>query len=255
MHETDSRSDRWSVETAKIADRISVSFPDTPKKLLPFSSKISHVGHPIRKLLIEPIKHGAREYLQLETNTPVLLFVGGSRGSQQVNSVLLRILPELVAKYHVIHQTGVDFYDDVVKQATSALYKNENADRYRAYPQLNELSLAMIAGIATVAISRAGSIIFEFAMWELPAVLVPEADAAFDYQKHNAYSYAHSGGAVVIESPNLEPHILLSEINRLAENQQTREAMQEAANSFSRPNAALVIARELVLIAKSHSKV
>ena len=72
------------------------------------------------------------------------------------------------------------------------------------------------------------------------------------HQIENAFNYARVGGCVVVEEPNLTPHILISEINRIMENREKYEMMSDAAKTFARPEAAEEIAQELVTIALSH---
>jgi UDP-N-acetylglucosamine--N-acetylmuramyl-(pentapeptide) pyrophosphoryl-undecaprenol N-acetylglucosamine transferase len=114
----------------------------------------------------------------------------------------------------------------------------------------------MAAGVSSVVVARAGSgTIFEIASWNIPCILVPiPLDVSHDQTK-NAFSYARSGAAIVIEQKNLTPHLLAAEIDRLAQNAPLRATMSEAAKSFARPDAARKIAQILLEIGISHEPV
>ena len=65
---------------------------------------------------------------------------------------------------------------------------------------------------------------------------------------------ARSGGAGVIEQNNLLPTVLVSEINRLISQPPLLETMRAAAGRFAKPQAARLIADELMAIALSHER-
>ena len=61
-------------------------------------------------------------------------------------------------------------------------------------------------------------------------------------------------GAIVIEEANLTPNILIAEVNRVLENPDLIKKMKEGAKEFAHPNAARLIAEELIKIAIKHEK-
>ena len=99
--------------------------------------------------------------------------------------------------------------------------------------------MRMAYGAADLVVSRAGSgSIFEIAASGLPSIIIPLADSAQEHQRENAYAYAKSGAAAVIEERNLKPHILKSEIDRLIGDKEEMGKMSEAAKFFAKPDAA-----------------
>jgi UDP-N-acetylglucosamine--N-acetylmuramyl-(pentapeptide) pyrophosphoryl-undecaprenol N-acetylglucosamine transferase len=112
--------------------------------------------------------------------------------------------------------------------------------------------MRMSAGAADLVISRAGSTIFEIAAWGLPSIIVPLPGAAEDHQTKNAFAYARSGAATVIEQNNLRPGVLLSEIERILTRPEIARTMSQAARAFSRVDAGKAIATVLIDIALSH---
>ena len=73
-------------------------------------------------------------------------------------------------------------------------------------------------------------------------------------QRGNAYTYARTGAAVVMEEKNLGPNLLAAEIKRIMESLKDREEMKKAALAFAKPDAAEKIAKELIQIALVHEK-
>ena len=134
------------------------------------------------------------------------------------------------------------------------LGNNPNKGRYRIYDYLNDLNLIMAAGASNLIISRAGSTIFEIASWGVPSIVIPITESNGNHQRVNAYAYARSGAASVIEEANLTTNVLVGEIDRVLQDKNIREKMSIAAKNFTRPDAADLIAREIINISLNHEK-
>lgn len=252
IHESDSvpgRVNRWA---GKFAKRIAISYPQT-SEYFP-KEKTALTGSPVRNAIARPISNGAHEFLGLSENIPTILVIGGSLGSELINETLLSVLPEILTKYQVIHQTGKKNLASVTETAKIILAKSQNKHRYKAFDYLNDLAISMSAGAAEIIVSRSGSSIFEIARWGLPAVLIPISETNGDHQRKNAFNYARTGAAIVIEEMNLTGHILLSEIDRIVNNLALRQEMKKSAIQFSRPDASRKIAEEILDIALTHEK-
>jgi UDP-N-acetylglucosamine--N-acetylmuramyl-(pentapeptide) pyrophosphoryl-undecaprenol N-acetylglucosamine transferase len=254
IYDADAKPGRVSAWAASFAKRIALAHPEAaghfPEKV---RGKIARTGHPIRKEVEVPAHEGGVEFLKLEPEVPVILVLGGSLGARAINEVILGALPLLVEKYSVVHQCGATHFDDVSKIAAVALRTSPHADRYRPFPLLNTIALRMAAGAASLVVARAGSgSIFEIASWGVPAIFVPIPPDVSHDQTENAFSYARSGAAVVIEQNNLTPHLLMAEIDRLIADPALRKTMSAAAHEFARPGAANTIASAILEIARSH---
>ncbi len=253
IHESDSRPGRANLWASKFAKRIALSYAEAATAFGENSQKLIAVtGNPIRKLLHFPLSQGAREFLELEPEVPVIFITGGSQGAQTINEVVVDALPELIKRYSVIHQVGVVNLLEVKQRSKTVLENNPLAKRYKLVDFLNPSAMRMVAGVAVVVVSRAGSFVFELAEWGIPAILVPIPESISHDQRTNAFTYARTGAAVVIEQSNLLASVLISEIDRLVTNQKLLENMRLAAKQFAKPDAAHVIATELINIALSH---
>ena len=250
IHESDTVPGRANLWAAKFAEKIAVSYKEAAKHFP--ADKVAHTGQPIRKDLANAITSGAREFLQIPENVPVVLVLGGSLGAEKINGAVLEGLKNLVEKYAIIHQVGKSNLMEAKATSEAVLFNSAHKDRYRPFDYLNNMALRMAAGVSSVVVSRAGSTIFEIAAWGLPSVIIPIKESNGDHQRENAFAYARAGACDVIEEMNLRPNILASEIERLVTNQEERERMKQATVAFYKPNAGRLVAEEILKIALAH---
>ncbi len=253
IHESDSVPGKTNLWAGKFARRIAVSYPDSAKYFAN-ESKVAFTGNPLRKAVLNINKSGAHEYLGLEKNLPTILIIGGSLGAKIINDRILEAISKLVEKYQVIHQTGKNNVKEVSQTSDIILTGNPNKSRYRIYDYLNDMTLTMAAGAADLIISRAGSTIFEIACWGIPSIVIPITESNGDHQRINAYAYARSGAASVVEEANLTTNVLIGEIDRILLDKNLQARMSTAAKGFTHPDAASKIAQEIINIALTHEE-
>ncbi|PIR44812.1 MAG: hypothetical protein COV10_02925 [Candidatus Vogelbacteria bacterium CG10_big_fil_rev_8_21_14_0_10_51_16] len=252
IHESDSvpgRVNRWA---GKFARYVAVSYAEA-ETFFP-KEKVAVTGNPVRSALIDLSASGAREFFGAEAGVPIIYITGGSQGAMTINNMIVDMLPQLVEKYTVVHQIGALNLGDVKSRAALVLGQSSNKDRYKPFGYLDMSATRMIGACANIIISRAGSTIFEIAAWGTPSILIPLSGeiAHGDHQRANAYNYAHSGAAIVIEEKNLGPHLLASEIDRILGSVAIQEEMRLGARKFFKPDAAKIIAEALLNIGLEH---
>lgn len=252
IHESDAVPGKANMYAAKFAKRIAVAFPQAAEHF-PRKDIVALVGQPIRRAVLMPVTEGAHEFLGLDPSIPIVLILGGSQGATTINDVILQALPLLLEKYQIIHQTGEKNFKAIKSIADVTLEEHSNKSRYKPYGYLNDLAIRMSAGAAGLIISRSGAgAIFEVAQWRKPAILIPIPEDVSRDQRTNAYAYARTGAAEVMEQDNLTPHVLLSEIDRILSDEKLQKTMSEAASTFGKPDAARRIAEELIAISLKH---
>ncbi len=254
IHESDSTPGRVNKWAAKFAKKIAVSYPEVSDSFSKQKNagKVAFTGNPIRKEIMQPLSQGATEFLNLEENVPTIFIMGGSQGSQLINDVIIDSANDLVKNYQIIHQTGRNNFDLVKETISIVLKDNPLASRYHPFDYMNDLQIRMSAGISSLVISRAGSTIFEIAAWGLPSIIVPLSKEVSHDQVKNAFAYASSGSCVVVEEHNLSSHILISEIERILNNQKLKDRMSQEAKAFSHLDAAQKISEAILEIALKH---
>lgn len=252
IHESDAVPGKVNLWSGKFAKRIAISFPGAAKYFS--KEKTALVGNPIRKELSIRATTGVKEFFKLEDGIQTILLIGGSQGAVSVSDAFLDVVPELVQKYQIIHQCGENNFKDTQARVSVILDKSPYQSRYHLFPYLDISDIRMAYGTADLVVSRAGGgLIFEIASAGLPSILIPLNGSAQDHQKANAYSYASTGAADVIEQQNLLPHLLQSEIERLLGDKNKLKEMSESAKKFATPDAADKIAREIVNLALAHA--
>lgn len=202
-------------------------------------------GYPVRPELTQVDRAAARRQLGLDLDRLTILVTGGSRGARSLNRAALAALPDWLKDFQVVHLSGqLDWLE--VERAAAEL-PAELRPRYRAFPFLHEMGLALAA--ADLAVSRAGaSALGEYPLFGLPAVLVPYPHA-WRYQKVNADHLAERGAAVRLEDAAL-PAQLTATVRGLLTDPGRLEQMRAAARSAAQPGAARRIVRELTEVAE-----
>ncbi|MDO8474518.1 MAG: UDP-N-acetylglucosamine--N-acetylmuramyl-(pentapeptide) pyrophosphoryl-undecaprenol N-acetylglucosamine transferase [bacterium] len=243
LHESDTVPGLSNRVGGFFASQIFVSFPRT--SFFP-AKKMAVVGNPIRKGVLVGSKEEAQRLLELKGGKPVILFMGGSQGAQRINDMLLAILQEALKDFEIIHQAGEKNFVQVREEAKTVVDK-ELLPYYHAVSFLKEQELRHVYAATDFIVSRAGSgSIFEIAALGKPSILIPLPEAAQNHQIQNAYEYANTGAAIVLEESNLAPHFFLEKLRYLVSNSQELAKMSAAALQFAKPEAATTIARYLI---------
>lgn len=251
VHESDAVPGLTNRISARLAKRIAVSFESTCA-LFP-GKKTAFVGNPVRRSLfgVDFAREYAKQHFGFDTNIPMLFFFGGSQGAEQINNFVLGSLDEFLKDYQVVHVSGEANFLETEKIAHVALEDIAEPLRHRyklfAYFEISDLRFAY-AG-ADLIISRAGSgSIFEIAAFGRASIVVPLKGAANDHQRRNAWEYAKTGAAIVIEPENFTLHVTLLKIDEVIKNPSRQAQMEIAAKTFMKPDAAVVLAEEIVRV-------
>jgi len=243
LHESDIIPGKANLSAEKFALEIFTSFPHT-QKFPP--KKVLLVGNPIRRRILSGSREEANQIFQLTGEKPILLILGGSQGAQRINDMLLTTLDMALEQFEIIHQTGTKNFAQVEKEA-KVVISEQNLPFYHPNPFLNENEIRHAYAAADFIVSRAGSgSIFEIAALGKPSILVPLPESAQNHQVENAYAYANTGAAIVLEETNLKPHFFLERIRNLIFDEQEMKRMSKAALQFARPDAARVIANYIL---------
>ncbi len=241
LHESDSVPGKVSQKFAKQAKKVFVSFE---------GAKIGNavvVGNPIRKEILGGSKQEAIKTFELIDTKPIVLILGGSQGAERINGLVLGVLPELLKNFEIIHQCGEQNLEH-----TDLLYRTIVEEKYldkfyHLYGYLNENQMKQALAAAHIVVSRAGAAsIFEIAACGKPSILIPLPNSAQNHQARNAYLYAKTGAAEVMEPQNPTPHMLYSNLMDIFSKPDTLKQMQTAALAFAKPKAGENIAKAIL---------
>ncbi len=252
VHESDTRLGAANKLAARFARHIAVSF----EEILPFleGKQVTMTGIPVRDELLQPPRPSTRESLGINNDLPIVLVLGGSLGAERINQLIIDSLDELLPQYNIIHQTGKNNFDVTVLSARELVRSNELLERYRPVPFFSDvLLLNDVYHVASLVISRAGTgTIYEIAIHEKPSIIIPIPESVSHDQRTNAYAYARTGAAIVLEESNLQDSLLTAEIDRIMKNEAKYSAMKEASSHFANKNAAEKVAQVVLEVSNTH---
>ncbi|MCL2374021.1 MAG: undecaprenyldiphospho-muramoylpentapeptide beta-N-acetylglucosaminyltransferase [Treponema sp.] len=204
--------------------------------------KISVCGNPIRAEFAAADAVKGRAFLGLESGERMLLVLGGSLGSREINDLVRAALPDLTRHYTVIHQTGE--HDEPPDAGKLSLL---GAGRYKPYAYFGE-EIPHIMAAAELVLCRSGAgTIWEAASLRKPMVLIPLRGAGTrGDQVENARFFQKAGAAICFadnDDAALSPESLVRLIGSLAEDPARRQGMADA--EIAAADAAGVIAEEI----------
>lgn len=251
IHESDATPGRANVLGARFATYIAITYADTVSNFP--AEKVAQTGIPVRKELLLPPPINARNLLELTTQKPLILVLGGSQGAERINDLVAGALRDLLPNFELLHQVGPQNTIVVDQTVRALLTDKELLPSYHIQGFLDVVKLHAALSEAVLVISRAGSgSIYEIALHGKPAILIPIPEEISHDQRKNAYAYARTGAGEVIEEKNLTAHLLVSEITRIMSSPDIQNKMHAAALTFGARNAAERIGEALIAIGRTH---
>lgn len=209
------------------------------------------VGQPLDKdFLREEVLAEDYQRFGLDPDKKTILVLGGSQGSKFLNDLIAEALPQLLDFAQVIHQTGEKNYQDTYLYIKGILLEKnpEQLKNYHPFPFFDHDDLVILMKLADLIIARSGAgTIFEIAALGKPSILIPiEAEIAGWHQIINARIYGHYQAAKVFEEKDIKPHLLVSLVEDIFQNESLMKSMSEAAIKFAKIEASQKIAAEII---------
>ena len=229
---------------AKFAHKIFTAFREADNYLPAEKTYIS--GNPTRATLNEADRTEALDSFGFDNDKPVLLVMGGSGGARTINEAMKHNIEALHDKVglQVIWQCGQRYYDSLSTEIDTKSLKNL---RLTAYLD----NMAEAYAVADLVISRAGaSSCSELMLTGKPSILVPSPNVAGDHQTQNAKAMADAGASLLLEDDKMKETVT-ELVEQLIRDQQNLKRMNQAALKLAKPDAAKLIAKEILEIATS----
>jgi UDP-N-acetylglucosamine--N-acetylmuramyl-(pentapeptide) pyrophosphoryl-undecaprenol N-acetylglucosamine transferase len=226
LMEADSHMGLTNRLLAPFAARVCLAFPvagrDGPRYLL--------TGRPVPAPAAD--RAAARQRFGIDADERCVLVFGGSQGARSINNAAVEAFAG--AGFHVLHAAG--------ERDLAALRSPGPHYDLRGYiPRFGEALAA-----SDLVVARAGGSVFEIAAAGRPAVLIPYPYATADHQSANARYMEQAGAAVVIPDAELTGTRLAQEVGALLSDPARLRAMARASAGLARPDAARVIAGEVM---------
>jgi UDP-N-acetylglucosamine--N-acetylmuramyl-(pentapeptide) pyrophosphoryl-undecaprenol N-acetylglucosamine transferase len=229
---------------AKYATKIFTAFKEADQYLPKEKTEIT--GNPTRATLTGADKSEALKFFGFDDSKPVLLVMGGSGGAKTINDAMKANAQALhdEAGLQIIWQCGARYYDEL-----STEVNEKKLDNLRLTAFLDNMPEAYAA--ADLVISRAGaSSCSELMLTGKPSVLVPSPNVAGDHQIQNAKAMVDAGASKLLEDTAMKETIT-ELVKKLIYDQENLKRMNQAALNLAKPDAAKLIAKEILEIAKS----
>ncbi len=188
------------------ADKICFSFPETEKYL---AGKGILTGLPVRDSLLAGDAVNGMMTCNFTGDKPILMIMGGSLGSANINNAVREALPALLERFQIVHICGAGKTDD----------KYSHMKGYVQFEYVNK-GIGDLMAMSDILISRAGAnSVFEILALRKPALLIPlGTKASRGDQILNAESFKKRGFAEVLADEDLTCDTLVDNIDRLYEN-------------------------------------
>ncbi len=167
------------------------------------ADKSEVVGLPVRKELLD--KKFSRTF------KPKLIYITcGKQGSHLINKALFPIIPELVKKYTIVHQTGANTQTRDLDRARRVKEKlGDLKDRYVFAPYFFAEDAATYLRSSSVVVGRSGAhSIYELMVLAKKAVLIPIPWVSHNEQFLNASLARKEIGSIILEEKDLSPETL-----------------------------------------------
>ena len=226
---------------ARVAQRVAVSFPDTPLK------NAEYVGLPIRPMISgldrAALRAEAREFFGLDPDRPTLLVTGGSQGARRLNQAVSGAAGALAAAgVQVLHAQGK--HGGAEPAATDVPYV--------VVEYIDRMDLAFAAADLVLCRSGANSVT-EAAAVGLPAVFVP-LPIGNGEQVLNARPVVEAGGALIVDDSELTTDWVVANVPALAADPERLAAMGAAAATVIPRDADEKLARIILEVARERAE-
>lgn len=238
---------------AKVADRIALAYAETRRLISGRSDRVIVTGNPVRSELIDGDAARFRQEFEIPAGLPIIYVTGGSLGAQAINVVIRSCLLQLVERAFVIHQCGPAAANGDFPRLLAARedLPASLGDRYVVRERVGR-ELADIYAAADLVIGRSGGgTVAELALLGKPSILIPLPGTASDEQTRNARVLGCAGGAIVLPQIEVDPARLLAHIDEVINDPDRRASMSLSASSVAQPDAAELLADEIMTLARS----
>jgi UDP-N-acetylglucosamine--N-acetylmuramyl-(pentapeptide) pyrophosphoryl-undecaprenol N-acetylglucosamine transferase len=170
-----------------------------------------------------------------------VLVLGGSQGARALNELIPGALGRTGVTMNVVHQVGRGN-----GEAVQRLYSYFGVQlEFSVREFIDDMAQALAR--ADLVISRAGAgAIAEICAVGRPSILLPLASAAGNHQLKNARALERAGAALCVPMADASTESLSTLVNRLRSQPERLREMAAQAQAWGRPDAADVVARDLL---------
>ena len=237
IHEQNSVAGVTNKFLAKWVNKIAICFEDVKKDFAYYSDKVVLTGNPRGQEVVEIKKNP--EYLAsigVQTDLPIVVIFGGSRGSERMNEVFVEALEGFADKnYHVIMVTGEVHYDKINNQITKS---GKSLPNVSVFPYIKDMP-QLFQNVDLVVCRSGATTLTELTALGLASVLIPSPYVTNNHQEANARSLVDQGAASMILEKELNAQTMLASIDEILLDSQKKEAMASSAKTMGITDASV----------------
>lgn len=230
IHEQNSVAGVTNKFLAKWVNKIAICFDDVKKDFASYSDKVVLTGNPRGQEVVEIKKNP--EYLDsigVQTDLPIVVIFGGSRGSERMNEVFVEALEGFADKnYHVIMVTGEVHYDKINNQITNL---EKSLPNVSVFPYIKDMP-QLFQNVDLVVCRSGATTLTELTALGLASILIPSPYVTNNHQEANARSLVDQGAASMILEKELNAQTMLAEIEHILLDSHKKEAMATSAKKM-----------------------
>lgn len=206
---------------------------------------VRHTGLPVRPEVMRLARTDARAKLGVDPTQKLLVFLGGSQGSSQLNQWVTDNLDALAQEgVQVWCVTGLGKGDASVREL-----RTKKGEVVRAWFEPFTDRVGVLFSAADLVVSRAGAgTLAELVRCETPAVLIPYPFAADNHQWANARYFEQQGGGLVIDQNALS--LLRQEVFDVLFNDWLLNKFRENLHRMAHEDAVATIVQDLEALAQ-----
>ena len=183
------------------------------------------VRRELRNLLVSEYRSKARQVLGIPEENTLIVFMGGSLGSQSINTVAVACTQQQFlfdgTNISVLHICGDRFLQEPMPEVANGM----------EYQRVGyESRMAEVYAAADIIVARAGaSTVAEIATVGVASVLIPWPGAADNHQEHNARWLSNDGAAILSDDASCRNGATLQVVQELASNKELQTKLAQKA--------------------------
>lgn len=207
IHESDITPGLTNKLSIPFAQKVCYTFPESENHMPKEKSVLT--GLPVREEITSGDRLKGYKLCGFSSIKPVIVVIGGSQGSENINKAVRQILDKLLVTFQICHICGKG-------NIKSEL---DGTKGYKQFEYINK-ELPDVFTCADIIISRAGATtLFEILALKKPALLIPlSKNASRGDQILNAESFQKNRFSDVLYEENLTSELLFDKINDLYKN-------------------------------------
>lgn len=216
---------------SKMATKVCISFPESEEYFN--KKKIVLTGNPVRQEIFQ-----IESEFDFKAKKPLLYITGGSTGAHAINVIVSTMLPMLLERFNIIHQTGdaQEFMDLQMLSVKREELPEEMQNQYILRKFILPSEIGWIYKNAEVVLSRAGiNTITELLALSKKALLIPLSHGQKNEQLKNAKMYVSFGLGEYILEESVTPEKIITALQNLLEKKvaQRLEVKNDAAEKIA----------------------